>query len=98
MSEVKRYGVHYEDLHDGVESSEDNGVVSMVQTSDHLAAMEALREAKDREIEGLKAMLRKHQWIPDDFSDDLSCPECLNGEIDGHAEDCALAKLIGEPK
>lgn len=69
-------------------------IVPFVLHSDHLAAM----EAKDREIERLKAMLRKHQWIPDDFSDDLSCPECLNGEIDGHAEDCALAKQIGEPK
>lgn len=50
MSEVRRYGVHYEDLHDGVEVSDDDGVVSMVQTSDHLAAVQAL-EARVRELE-----------------------------------------------
>ena len=52
MSEVKRYKegnwLMLEDV-DG----------DWVKHSDHLAAMEALREAKDREIEGLRAAIEK---------------------------------------
>lgn len=50
MSEAKRYFI----FEDGPFQSDDG---YWVKYSDHLSAMEALREAKDREIEGWKGLL-----------------------------------------
>lgn len=37
-----------------------------------------------------KAVLREVEWFPCD------CPICHAAELDGHAPDCRLAKVIGE--
>ena len=48
-------------------------------------------EARDK---GLKAWLRRFEWLYDSSVQAFACPECDHIQNGGHADDCRLAAVL----
>lgn len=62
-------------------------------------ALEAIAEGSlllVKELEDARRLLRRYEWTQEVTGVyHAGCPECLRTRREGHAEDCALALLLG---
>lgn len=70
----------------------------MEQMSDkheeHAGALTIAAACLSEDNKAMRAMLTSIQWLPTDCPEAGACPVCQRWDPEGHAPDCALARMI----